>query len=181
MDFLELFLIAIGVSMDAFAVSICKGLSVRKVRPGNAVAVGLWFGGFQALMPLIGYFLGASFADFVAAVDHWIAFFLLLIIGLNMIRESLDNESCDVSPDFTCASMLLLSLATSVDAMAVGLSFAFQKVSIFPAAAIIGITTGILSVSGVYVGKAFGCRYKSKAEFIGGLILCLMGLKILLE
>ena len=129
MDFLELFLIAIGVSMDAFAVSICKGLSVRKVRPGNAVAVGLWFGGFQALMPLIGYFLGASFADFVAAVDHWIAFFLLLIIGLNMIRESLDNESCDVSPDFTCASMLLLSLATSVDAMVVGLSFAFQKVS----------------------------------------------------
>lgn len=98
-----------------------------------------------------------------------------------MIRESLDNESCDVSPDFTCASMLLLSLATSVDAMAVGLSFAFQKVSIFPAAAIIGVTTGILSVSGVYVGNAFGCRYKSKAEFIGGLILCLMGLKILLE
>ena len=181
MDFIELLVIAVGVSMDAFAVSVCKGLSVRTIKPGNAIAVGLWLGGFQALMPLIGYFLGVSFADMVAEVDHWIAFVLLLLIGGNMIKESFENESCDVSADFSARSMFPLAIATSIDALAVGVSLAFLRVEIWSAILIIGLTTALFSVGGMYIGKFFGNRFKSKAEFAGGIVLCCIGLKILLE
>ena len=181
MNFLELVIIAIGVSMDAFAVSICKGLSTRKIRPSNAATAGLWFGGFQALMPVIGYYLGVSFADFVSGVDHWIAFVLLAIIGGKMLKESFENESCEISADFSFKSMFPLAIATSIDALAIGVSFAFLGVSIWVPVLLIGVTTGLFSAAGVYIGNRFGCRYKSKSEFIGGLVLCLMGVKILLE
>lgn len=181
MSLIELFLIAVGLSMDAFAVSICKGLSMQKMNPRNAVIVGLYFGGFQALMPLCGYLLGYHFQDAITAYDHWIAFILLAVIGGNMIKESLDQESecCDASVAFK--EMLLLAIATSIDALAVGVAFAFLRVQIVPAVSFIGITTFVLSIVGVKVGTVFGCRYKSKAEFAGGLILILIGLKILVE
>ncbi len=182
MGFIELMIIAVGVSMDAFAVSICKGLSVREVRPKHAGITALWFGGFQALMPLAGYFLGVSFADFVTSVDHWIAFVLLGIIGANMIKESLQrDEDLSVSPDFSFRTMLGMAVATSIDALAVGVSFAFLNVNIWQAVLLIGLTTGLFSGTGVYVGNIFGSRYKSKAEFAGGIILIIMGLKILIE
>ena len=177
----ELLIIAIGVSMDAFAVSICKGLSVRSLQPKHACLTALWFGGFQALMPLIGYYLGVSFADFVSSVDHWIAFVLLGIIGGNMIKESFSKDECDYSPDFSFKTMLSLAVATSIDALAIGVSFAFLRVNIWTSVLIIGLTTGAFSALGVCIGKFFGCRYKSKAEFTGGFILVAMGLKILLE
>lgn len=168
--------------MDAFAVSICKGLSVCKVHPKNALAVALWFGGFQALMPVLGYFLGVSFADFVSAVDHWIAFILLGIIGGKMLVESFGkDESCEVNPDFTFRTMLAMAVATSIDAFAVGVSFAFLKVNIWLSVLLIGLTTGLLSAAGIYLGNVFGSRYKAKAEFVGGFILVAMGLKILLD
>ena len=181
MGVFELLIIAVGVSMDAFAVSICKGLSIRRIKSSNAVSAGLWFGGFQALMPLIGYCLGVSFADFVSEVDHWIAFVLLCIIGAKMIKESFENESCDLSADFSWRSMLPMAIATSIDALAIGVSFAFLGVNIWWAVFMIGVITGLFSACGVYIGNAFGCRYKSKAEFVGGAILCLMGIKILIE
>ena len=181
MGTVELLIIAVGVSMDAFAVSICKGLSVRTLRPAQPVSAALWFGGFQALMPLLGYFLGVSFADFVSGVDHWIAFILLGIIGGNMIKESFSKEECGCDPDFSFRTMLGLAVATSIDALAIGVSFAFLKVNIWYAILIIGLTTGSFSALGVGVGKFFGCRYKSKAELAGGFILVAMGLKILLE
>lgn len=177
----ELIIIAIGVSMDAFAVSICKGLSVRSLQPKHACLTALWFGGFQAMMPLIGYFLGVSFADFVSSVDHWIAFVLLGLIGGNMIKESFSKDECDYSPDFSFKTMLSLAVATSIDALAIGVSFAFLRVNIWTSVLIIGLTTGAFSALGVCIGKFFGCRYKSKAEFTGGFILVAMGLKILLE
>lgn len=177
----ELIIIAIGVSMDAFAVSICKGLSVRSLQPKHACLTALWFGGFQALMPLIGYFLGVSFADFVSSVDHWIAFVLLGLIGGNMIKESFSKDECEYSPDFSFKTMLSLAVATSIDALAIGVSFAFLRVNIWTSVLIIGLTTGAFSALGVCIGKFFGCRYKSKAEFTGGFILVAMGLKILLE
>lgn len=167
--------------MDAFAVAICKGLSTRRISPFNAVTAGLWFGGFQALMPLIGYFLGVSFADFVSSVDHWIAFILLGIIGGKMIKESFDREGCNVSADFSYRSMLPMAIATSIDALAIGVSLAFLRVNIWVPVLIIGLTTGLFSIAGVYIGNRFGCRYKSKAELFGGLILCVMGIRILLE
>lgn len=182
MEFTELLIIAIGVSMDAFAVSICKGLSVYSIRPKHAGLTALWFGGFQALMPLIGYYLGVSFADFVSGVDHWIAFILLGIIGGNMIKESLSKEECcNVNPDFSFRTMLPMAVATSIDALAIGVSFAFLKVDVWSAVATIGVTTALFSGTGVYIGNIFGNRYKSKAEFAGGFILIAMGLKILLE
>ena len=167
--------------MDAFAVSICKGLSVRSLQPVHSASTALWFGGFQALMPLVGYFLGISFADIVASVDHWIAFILLGIIGSNMIKESFSREECEYSPDFSPKAMLPLALATSIDALAIGVSFAFLQVNIWKAILFIGLTTGAFSAIGVYIGKWFGCRYKSKAEFTGGFILVAMGVKILIE
>ena len=167
--------------MDAFAVSICKGLSVRTLQPRHAATTALWFGGFQALMPVIGYFLASSFAGFVASVDHWIAFILLGIIGFNMIKESFSKEECEYSPDFSPKAMLPLAVATSIDALAIGVSFAFLQVNIWKAILYIGLTTGFCSAAGVYVGKWFGCRYKSKAEFTGGFILVVIGVKILVE
>lgn len=181
MGIIELLLIAVGVSMDAFAVSICKGLSSRKIRPSDALSAGLWFGGFQALMPVLGFYLGVSFADFVADVDHWIAFVLLGIIGAKMIKESFENDSCELTAGFSWRSMLPMAVATSIDALAIGVSFAFLKVDIWWSVLMIGITTGLFSAGGVYIGNAFGCRYKSKAEFVGGAILCIMGVKILIE
>ena len=182
MGILEILIIAIGLSMDAFAVSICKGLSVRRVRPRNAVSAAIWFGGFQALMPVLGFYLGVSFADIVSSVDHWIAFILLGIIGGHMLKESFEkDEECKVDPDFSFKTMLAMAVATSIDALAVGVSFAFLKVNIWIAVLLIGLTTGALSAAGIYLGNIFGSRYKSKAEFAGGFILIVMGLKILLE
>lgn len=181
MTIVELFVIAVGVSMDAFAVSICKGLSVRKLRSRHAFSTAMWFGGFQALMPLIGYFIGIRFADFVTNVDHWIAFVLLALIGGNMIKESFEKGEEKVKPDFSVKTMFPLAVATSIDALAIGVSFAFLGVNIWSAIALIGVTTGLFSAAGVYIGKFFGMRYKSKAEFTGGFILIAMGLKILLE
>lgn len=181
MTFVELLILAIGVSMDAFAVSISKGLSTPNLKPKNALIAALWFGGFQALMPIIGYYLGVSFADLVASVDHWIAFVLLGIIGGNMIKESFDKDSSDMDVDYSVKAMFPLAIATSIDALAIGVSMAFLGVKIWSAVLLIGITTGLFSFVGVYIGKFFGCRYKSKAEFVGGFILLAMGLKILLE
>lgn len=177
----ELFLIAVGLSMDAFAVSICKGLSMCRFYPHHALIIGMYFGGFQALMPLIGYLLGIRFQEAITAYDHWIAFLLLGIIGYNMIREALsgEEESCDAS--IAVRDMLVLAVATSIDALAVGVTFAFLRVQILPAVSFIGCTTFLLSVVGVRVGTVFGARYKSRAELAGGGILVLMGVKILVE
>ncbi|MBR2050391.1 MAG: manganese efflux pump [Rikenellaceae bacterium] len=177
----ELLIIAVGLSMDAFAVAIGKGLSVQRALPVHYLKTGAWFGGFQALMPIIGYYLGVSFADVVASFDHWVAFVLLGLIGTNMIRESRSGEACEVNPDFSVRTMLLLAIATSIDALAVGVSLAFLGVPIWGAAAVIGVTTFLLSAAGIRVGNIFGCRYKSKAELAGGVVLVVMGLKILLE
>ena len=181
MELAELVIIAVGVSMDAFAVSICKGLSVQKVRLRHVGLSALWFGGFQALMPLLGYLLGVSFADFVSSVDHWIAFVLLGIIGGNMIKESCSKEEECCAPDFSVKTMFAMAVATSIDALAIGVSFAFLKINIWEAVLLIGITTALFSGAGVVIGNVFGSRYKSKAEFVGGFILLAMGLKILLE
>ena len=181
MHIAELIIIAVGVSMDAFAVSICKGLSVKRLRPTYMLSAAAWFGGFQALMPLLGYFLGISFADMVADVDHWIAFVLLGIIGGKMIKEACQKHDEDYNPDFSVKTMFLLALATSIDALAVGISFAFLKVDIWISVLVIGLMTGAFSALGVQLGHVFGCRFKSKAEFIGGVILVAIGLKILLE
>ena len=182
MTLFELFVIAVGVSMDAFAVSICKGLSLRKFRPRHAFTTAMWFGGFQALMPLIGYFIGIHFADFVTSVDHWIAFVLLLIIGGGMVKESREKvDACEHDADFSFRKMFALAVATSIDALAVGVSFAFLKINIWAAVLLIGITTAAFSGAGVRVGNVFGCRYKSKAELTGGVILIVMGAKILIE
>ena len=181
MKMLELFLLAVGLSMDAFAVSVCKGLSTRKLRMKHFLIIGAWFGGFQALMPVIGYLLGVQFKDKITAIDHWIAFILLGFIGVNMIRESLDKEeSCPVA-GVDAKTMFPLAVATSIDALAVGITFAFLDVAIVPAASFIGIVTFVCSVFGVKAGNVFGMKYKSKAELAGGIILVLLGLKILLE
>ena len=181
MSLIELFLLAAGLSMDAFAVSVCKGLSMQKMRAKHALVIGLYFGGFQALMPWIGYMLGIRFQGAIKAYDHWIAFILLGIIGFNMVKESMDNEteSCDASIDVK--TMLILAIATSIDALAVGVTFAFLQVSILPAVCFIGATTFILSCIGIRIGHVFGLKYKSRAELFGGAVLILMGTKILLE
>ena len=181
MSITELFILAVGLSMDAFAVSISKGLSSPALRPRHALAAGLWFGGFQALMPVIGFYIGLSFADFVSSVDHWIAFVLLGIIGGNMIKESFDKDSENVNPDFSFKAMLPLAIATSIDALAIGVSFAFLKVNIGAAVSAIGITTFTLSALGVAIGNKFGAKYEKKATLAGGIILICIGAKILLE
>ena len=180
MGILELFFIAVGLSMDAFAVSICKGLSVEKASPKHSAIVGIYFGGFQALMPLIGYFLGSWFSAQIEQVDHWIAFVLLALIGINMIRES-RGEDEDVDASFSPRAMLPLAVATSIDALAVGVTFAFLQVDILPAVCLIGVTTFAFSAVGIKIGNIFGSRYKSKAELVGGIVLVLMGIKILFE
>lgn len=182
MSLFELVLLAIGLSMDAFAVSICKGLALRNARWKEAAIVGLWFGGFQALMPLIGFVLGSRFAQAIAAFDHWIAFGLLLLIGASMVRESFGKESEDKSgASLAVKTMLLLAVATSIDALAVGVTFAFLSVRIVPAICLIGCVTFVLSAIGVKLGGVFGMKYKSRAELTGGIILILIGVKILLE
>lgn len=182
MHFIELIIIAVGVSMDAFAISVCKGLSVRRLRPSYVVSAAAWFGGFQALMPLIGYFIGISFADMVSDIDHWIAFVLLAIIGGKMIKEACQkDEDNEFNPDFSFKTMFLLAVATSIDALAVGVSFACLRVDIWTSILVIGLMTGAFSALGVLLGHMFGSRFKSKAEFLGGLILVAIGIKILLE
>ena len=181
MGLIELFLIAVGLSMDAFAVSVCKGLAMPKCTFKKAAIVGLWFGGFQALMPAIGYVLGAQFQETIASIDHWIAFVLLALIGGNMIHEALDNDEEEADASLDVKTMFLLAVATSIDALAIGITFAFLKVNIIPAVCFIGIVTFIISFAGVKIGNVFGARYKNKAEIVGGVILILLGLKILLE
>lgn len=180
MSILDLFILSVGLSMDAFAVSVCKGLSLGKIKPKHMCIAGAWFGGFQALMPLIGYFLGSFFAEMIEKYDHWVAFVLLAIIGGNMIKESFGkDEKVDSSMDVK--SMLLLAIATSIDALAVGVTFAFLQVQIVPAVSFIGVITFIFSAVGVKIGSLFGTKYKLKAELFGGIVLVLIGIKILLE
>ena len=181
MTFFELFLIGIGLSMDAFAVSICKGLSMQKIDKKYTLCIGLFFGGFQALMPLTGYLLGSRFSGYIERFDHWIAFILLGLIGANMIRESRSKEVEEVDASYAFRPMLVMAIATSIDALAVGITFAFLQVNILSAVACIGITTFVLSCIGVKVGNVFGARYKSTAELCGGILLILLGLQILLE
>lgn len=182
MTLIELFIIALGLAMDAFAVSICKGLSLQRIEWRHMAAVGGWFGGFQALMPLLGYLLGATFAGYISEVDHWVAFLLLGLIGFNMLRESLsqeDEEGC--ASDFRPRTLFLLAVATSIDALAVGVTFAFLQVHVGRALLIIGVVTALLSALGLYVGRLFGAGFKHHAERAGGVVLILIGLKILVE
>ena len=186
MGFIELLLIGVGLSMDAFAVSICQGLSMTKIKWGHALTVGLYFGGFQALMPFTGWMLGSQFAGRIQQYDHWAAFVLLVLIGGNMIREALSGEE-DEAEDAAIGAgldhkkLFLMAIATSIDALAVGVTFAFLDIAILPAIGIIGTTTFFISVAGVAVGCWFGARYKKRAEITGGVILVLLGVKILLE
>lgn len=181
MGILEISLLGIGLAMDAFAVSICKGLSMKKMNWKNAIIIALYFGIFQALMPMIGYFLGTTFESFVTTFDHWIAFILLALIGGNMIKESFDNEDEKKNDKVDFKTMIVLALATSIDALAVGITFAFFDVNLLLAVAIIGIITFIISILGVKIGNKFGDKYQNKAELIGGIILVILGIKILLE
>lgn len=181
MRILEIILIGIGLAMDAFAVSVCKGLSMKKLNWKKAIIIGLYFGGFQAIMPVLGYFLGSAFQSFVDSIDHWIAFILLAIIGGNMIRESFGGESENCNDDIDFKTMVLLALATSIDALAVGVTFAFLKINLLLAVILIGIITFVISLLGVKIGNQFGSKYENKAELMGGIILILMGVKILLE
>lgn len=176
----ELFVLAVGLSMDAFAVAICKGLSVKKLSAKHMAVAGLYFGGFQALMPFLGYVLGRQFESLITSVDHWIAFVLLMLIGLNMIWEAREPAE-KLNDSFAPRQMLPLAVATSIDALAVGVTFAFLQVRIVPAVSLIGATTFVLSAAGVYIGNVFGSRYKAKAEIVGGIVLIAMGIKILLE
>lgn len=181
MGMFELFFLAVGLAMDAFAVSICKGLAMPHLRRRDAAAVGAWFGAFQALMPLLGYLLGSAFASLIVSVDHWAAFALLAVLGGNMLWESFRPGEEDCDPSLRAWDMFLLAVATSIDALAVGITFAFLGVEILPAVCLIGGVTFLLSAAGVLLGHAFGARYKAGAERFGGAVLILMGLKILLE
>ena len=184
MGIIELLLIAIGLSMDAFAVSVCKGLAMKKVTVKELCIVGLWFGGFQALMPAIGHLLGSAFEKYITPIDHWVAFVLLVFIGANMIKEALSKDEEEADDSLGFRTMLIMAIATSIDALAVGITFAFliETISylIFAISAI-GVTTFLLSSLGVKIGNIFGVKYKSKAELAGGIILILIGVKILVE
>lgn len=182
MGFWELFLLGVGLSMDAFAVSVCKGLAMKKATLKAELTCGAWFGGFQALMPLIGFFLGTLFADAIQAFDHWVAFGLLALIGINMLKEAFGEEEEAADADLSVKTMFIMAVATSVDALAVGISLAMAgDVNIYVAVTLIGITTFVLSAIGVAVGNVFGSRYEKRAEIAGGVILILLGIKILLE
>lgn len=185
MGIMELLVLAVGVSMDAMAVSVCKGLAMKKATFKNAMTCGIWFGGFQALMPLIGFYLGTIFADAIRKFDHWVAFILLGIIGINMLKEALEKgDSCSVQDaDLSFKTMLLMAIATSIDALAVGISLAMmlEGGQIFLAVLLIGIMTCSLSALGVKIGNVFGCKFEKKAQIAGGVILLLLGTKILLE
>ncbi|MBQ8797265.1 MAG: manganese efflux pump [Oscillospiraceae bacterium] len=184
MGFAELFFLAVGLSMDAFAVSVCKGLGMKKATLKASATCGIWFGGFQALMPLIGFFLGTMFADAIVAIDHWIAFGLLAIIGINMLKEAFSKE-CDCeeqNADLSMKTMFVMAVATSIDALAVGISLAMAgNVNIFLAVTLIGVITFALSAVGVKIGNIFGSRFEKPAQIAGGVILILLGTKILLE
>ena len=182
MGIIELLILAVGLSMDAFAVSVCKGLASGRVTARHALTAGVWFGGFQALMPLIGWLLGVRFQVFITKIDHWIAFVLLVLIGLNMVRESRQEEELsNTDASFTVKVMFPLAVATSIDALTVGITFAFLQVQIIPAITLIGLTTFVISAVGVKAGGVVGMRGRARAEMIGGLVLVLMGVKILLE
>ena len=187
MGFFELLLLAVGVSMDAFAVSICKGLAMKKATLKASMTCGLWFGGFQALMPTIGFFLGTLFSDAIQSIDHWVAFVLLGIIGINMLKEAFEKEECceccqEHNADMSVKTMFLMAVATSIDALAVGISLAMAgNVNIWTAALFIGLCTFSFSAAGVKIGNVFGARYEKKAQLAGGVILILIGLRILLE
>ena len=192
MDLLTLLTLAVGLAMDAFAVSICKGLAMREKVLKKGIIVGLWFGGFQALMPTIGFFLGTQFKDQITSIDHWIAFVLLGLIGINMVKEALSNDEEQADDSIAVKEMFMLAVATSIDALAVGITFAFLQVDIIPtfaflnvhivsAASMIGVCTFLISFVGVKIGNIFGTKYKSKAELAGGIILILLGFKILFE
>ena len=181
MDLLTLLTLAVGLAMDAFAVSICKGLAMREKVLKKGIIVGLWFGGFQALMPTIGFFLGTQFKDQITSIDHWIAFVLLGRIGINMVKEALSNDEEQADDSIAVKEMFMLAVATSIDALAVGITFAFLNVHIVSAASMIGVCTFLISFVGVKIGNIFGTKYKSKAELAGGIILILLGFKILFE
>lgn len=182
MGLISLIFLAVGLAMDAFAVSICKGLAMKKLSIKNAAIIGLWFGGFQALMPAIGYFLGSTFEDKITAIDHWVGFVLLALIGVNMIRESLGkDEDEETTGTVGIKEMFVLAVATSIDALAVGITFAFVEMNVPLAIILIGVITFAISMLGVKIGNLFGTKYKSKAEFAGGVILIFLGVKILLE
>ncbi len=185
MSIFELFILAVGLSMDAFAVAICKGLATTKLKPRHMLTVGAWFGGFQAIMPLIGYFVGTAFAKYVTAIDHWIALVLLCGIGGNMIKESFEKEDEEQCDSYGFKTMFVMAIATSIDALAAGISLAMDlkgnNTYAFIAVAFIGVITFTLSAVGVKIGNIYGAKFKSKAEFAGGLILILLGIKILLE
>lgn len=185
MGFFELFLLAVGLSMDAFAVSLCKGLTMKKASVKAMASCGIWFGGFQALMPLIGFLLGSLFAEQIVAIDHWVSFILLAAIGANMLKEAFSKEEecdCDKSADFSVKTMFTMAVATSIDALAVGISLAMAgNVDIWSAVALIGVITCVLSAIGVKIGSIFGDKFEKKAQIAGGVILILLGLKILLE
>ena len=190
MGLIEVIILAVGLAMDAFAVSVCKGLAMKKATIKNALICGIWFGGFQGLMPFIGYLLGASFAEYINVISSWIAFALLCLIGGNMIREALSKDEETASADLDIKTMLVMAIATSIDALAVGIAFACEKINILAVSdivntligvGIIGIITCIISCFGVKIGNVFGSKFKSKAEFCGGLILIFIGVKILLE
>lgn len=181
MGVVTLLSLAVAVSMDAFAVSICKGLALQKIKLKQYVLVGLWFGGFQALMPVIGYFLGGKFMDKISAFDHWVAASLLAIIGLNMIREALSEDEEKVDKSLDIKTMFMLAVATSIDALAVGISLSVFDINIWLSVLCIGVTTFLFSAAGLKIGSLFGTRYKSKAEFVGGAILIVLGIKTVLE
>lgn len=182
MNLAELLVLAVALSMDAFAVSVCKGLSTKDPKARHALCVGLWFGGFQAFMPVVGYLLGSAFEAYIQAVDHWVAFVLLVLIGIGMVREALSGDEERMNESFSVKAMLPLSIATSIDALAVGVTFALLPGVNVPAAVLfIGMTTLILSAAGLWIGHLFGLRYKKGAEITGGVILILLGVKILLE
>lgn len=181
MNLLTLFTLAVGLSMDAFAVAICKGLAMEKITIKKMAVVGLWFGGFQGLMPFLGYLLGTGFSDSISSIDHWIAFILLGLIGANMIKEALSDEEECQNGATDMKTMFVLAVATSIDALAAGVTFAFLKVNVLAAVVFIGVTTFVLSMAGVKAGSVFGEKYKAKAELAGGIILIFLGIKILLE
>lgn len=181
MGIAELFILAVGLSMDAFAVAVCKGLSLSKINFKNAAWVGLWFGVFQAIMPVIGYLLGTQFKDKITSIDHWIAFVLLAFIGANMIREALSRSEEKTDAGLAPKVMFPLAVATSIDALAIGVTFAFLNVNIAAAVSFIGAVTFVISAAGVKIGNVFGVKYKSRAEIIGGAILIILGIKILFE
>ena len=181
MELFEIVVIGIGLAMDAFAVSVCKGLSMKKMNWKKAVIIALYFGIFQAIMPIIGYFLGNTFSSFIENIDHWLSFILLSAIGINMIKNSFDSEEDKRNDNIDIKTMLLLSIATSIDALAIGITFAFFKINLLFSIIIIGLITFILSIFGVKIGNKFGDKFQNKAEIIGGFILIVIGLKILLE